>query len=89
MLGVQDSMYRMGLRALKAVPEISEVAMAMPNLHYIPTNLSHFKLDNPGVLFFPTNEPHGQIECTVGRASKTHQRATGALRLSLECLPHR
>jgi urate oxidase len=65
--GVQDSMYRMGLRALEAAPEISEVAMAMPNLHYIPMNLSHFKLDNPGVMFLPTNEPHGQIECTVGR----------------------
>ena len=65
--GVQDSMYRMGLRALDAMPEISEVAMAMPNLHYIPMNLSHFKLDNPGVMFLPTNEPHGQIQCTVGR----------------------
>jgi len=65
--GVQDSMYRMGLRALEAIPEISEVAMAMPNLHYIPMNLSHFKLDNPGVMFLPTNEPHGQIQCTVGR----------------------
>jgi urate oxidase len=65
--GVQDSMYRMGLRALEAMPEISEVAMAMPNLHYIPMNLSHFKLDNPGVMFLPTNEPHGQIQCTVGR----------------------
>jgi urate oxidase len=65
--GVQDSMYRMGLRALEAVPEISEVAMAMPNLHYISMNLSHFNLDNPGVMFLPTNEPHGQIECTVGR----------------------
>jgi urate oxidase len=60
-------MYRMGLRALEAMPEISEVAMAMPNLHYIPMNLSHFKLDNPGVMFLPTNEPHGQIQCTVGR----------------------
>ena len=65
--GVQDSMYRMGLRALEATPEISEVAMAMPNLHYIPMNLSHFQLDNPGVMFLPTNEPHGQIQCTVGR----------------------
>jgi urate oxidase len=65
--GVQDSMYRMGLRALDAVPEISEISMAMPNLHFIPMNLSHFKLDNPGVMFLPTDEPHGQIQCTVGR----------------------
>lgn len=64
---VQASMYRMGLRALEAAPEISEIGMAMPNLHYIPMNLSHFKLDNPGVMFLPTNEPHGQIQCTVGR----------------------
>ena len=65
--GVQDSMYRMGLRALEAVPEISEVSMGMPNLHYIAMNLTHFKLDNPGVMFLPTDEPHGQIQCTVGR----------------------
>jgi urate oxidase len=65
--GVQDSMYRMGLCALEAVPEISEISMAMPNLHFIPMNLSHFKLDNPGVMFLPTDEPHGQIQCTVGR----------------------
>jgi urate oxidase len=65
--GVQDSMYRMGMRALEAVPEISQISMALPNLHYIPMNLSPFKLDNPGVVFLPTNEPHGQIQCTVGR----------------------
>ena len=65
--GVQDSLYRMGLKVLEAVPEISEISMACPNLHYIPMNLSAFKLDNPGVIFLPTNEPHGQIQCTVGR----------------------
>jgi hypothetical protein len=39
---------------------------AMPNLHYIPMNLTHFKLDNSRVIFFPTDEPQGQIQCTVG-----------------------
>ena len=65
--GVQDSMYRMGLKALEAVPEISQISMSCPNLHYIPMNLSPFKLDNPGVVFLPTTEPAGQIQCTVGR----------------------
>lgn len=65
--GVQDSMYRMGVEALKAVPEISQISMAMPNIHYILINMSPFKLDNPNVLFLPTDAPHGQIECTVGR----------------------
>ncbi len=65
--GVQDSMYRMGLAALEAVPEISQISMACPNKHYLLINLSPFKLENPNLVFLPTDEPHGQIECTVGR----------------------
>ena len=64
---VQDSLYRMGEAALAAVPEISEVSMACPNMHFILMNLSAFGLDNNNDIFLPTDEPHGQIECTVGR----------------------
>src|SRR6202022_4052128 len=64
---VQDSLYRMGEAALAAVPEISEISMACPNMHFIPMNLSAFGLDNNNDVFLPTEEPHGQIECTVGR----------------------
>jgi urate oxidase len=64
---VQDSLYRMGEAALSAVPEISEISMACPNMHFIPMNLSAFGLDNDNDVFLPTDEPHGQIECTVGR----------------------
>lgn len=64
---VQDSLYRMGEAALAAVPEISEVSMACPNMHFIPINLGAFGLDNNNDVFLPTDEPHGQIECTVGR----------------------
>jgi urate oxidase len=64
---VQDSLYRMGEAALAAVPEISEISMACPNMHFIPMNLSAFGLDNHNEVFLPTDEPHGQIECTVGR----------------------
>jgi urate oxidase len=64
---VQDSLYRMGEAALAAVPEISEVSMACPNMHFILMNLSAFGLDNNNDVFLPTDEPHGQIECTVGR----------------------
>jgi urate oxidase len=42
--------------------------MACPNMHFIPMNLSAFGLDNSNDVFLPTDEPHGQIECTVGRA---------------------
>jgi urate oxidase len=64
---VQDSLYRMGEAALAAVPEISEISMACPNMHFIPINLSAFGLDNNNDVLLPTDEPHGQIECTVGR----------------------
>jgi urate oxidase len=64
---VQDSLYRMGEAALAAVPEISEISMACPNIHYILMNLSAFGMDNKNDVFLPTDEPHGQIECTVGR----------------------
>ena len=60
-------MYRMGMAALGTAPEISQISMAMPNIHYLVINLSPFKLDNPNVVFVPTDAPHGQIECTVGR----------------------
>jgi urate oxidase len=64
---VQDSLYRMGEAALAAVPQISEISMACPNMHYITINLSAFGLDNNNDVLLPTDEPHGQIECTVGR----------------------
>jgi urate oxidase len=64
---VQNSLYHMGEAALAAVPEISEISMACPNIHYILMNLSAFGMDNNNDVFLPTDEPHGQIECTVGR----------------------
>jgi urate oxidase len=65
---VQNSLFRMGEAALATVPEIPEISMACPNIHYILLNLSAFGMDNKNDLFLPTDEPHGQIECTVGRA---------------------
>jgi urate oxidase len=64
---IQDSLYRMGTAALAAVPEISDITMACPNKHYILVNLAPFEMDNANQVFVATDEPHGQIECTVGR----------------------
>jgi urate oxidase len=64
---VQDSLYRMGAAALAAVPDISEITMACPNKHYLLINLEPFKMNNDNQVFLPTDEPHGQIECTVTR----------------------
>ena len=64
---VQDSLYRMGEAALAAVPEIDTISLACPNKHYLPVDLSPFGMDNPNRVFVATDEPHGQIECTIGR----------------------
>ncbi len=65
---VQDSMYRMGEEVLATVPEIEEITLSMPNLHYHAIDLSHFKLDTQNQIFLPTAEPHGHIEATMCRA---------------------
>ena len=64
---VQDSLYRMGEAALSAVSEISEISLACPNKHYILMNLKPFGIENEKQVFLPTDEPHGQIECTIAR----------------------
>ncbi len=65
--GVQDSLYRMGEAALASIPELSTISMACPNKHYIPMKLDGFGLSSDNMIFIATDEPHGLIECTVGR----------------------
>ncbi len=65
--GVQDSLFRMGKAALSAVPELCELNLACPNKHYIPVDLARFGSASANSVFAPTDEPHGQIECVVGR----------------------
>jgi urate oxidase len=65
--GVQDSLYRMGEKVLAAIPEVATIRMACPNKHYLPMKLDHFGLSSDNMVFIATDEPHGQIECAVGR----------------------
>lgn len=65
--GVQDGLFRMAEKALHALPELQTISMACPNKHYIPIDLSRFGLESDNCVFTATDEPHGQIECTVTR----------------------
>jgi urate oxidase len=65
--GVQDSLYRMGEAVLSIAPQITEITLACPNRHYLPINLAPFGMSSDNLVFTPTDEPHGQIECTIGR----------------------
>ena len=64
---VQATQYHMGEAALNACPEISEVSLTMPNLHYLLIDLAPFKINNDKELFVPTDAPQGWIEATVAR----------------------
>ncbi len=67
-VSVQDSLYRMGEAVFADVPEVREITLAMPNIHYNQIDLTAFGMDAANQLFLPTDEPHGDIEATLRRA---------------------
>jgi urate oxidase len=64
---VQSTQYHMGEAALIACPEISQISLTMPNLHYLVIDLKPFNIKNDKELFVPTDAPQGWIEATVVR----------------------
>jgi len=63
----QTTLFQMGSAALLACPEIGEIHIAMPNKHCLYVPLDKFGIENNNEIFLPTDEPHGQIEATIGR----------------------
>jgi urate oxidase len=64
---VQSSLYEMAVAVLTAEPVVEEINLTMPNLHRHLVDLSRFDLDNPNVLFTPTEEPQGVVSAGVRR----------------------
>jgi urate oxidase len=64
---VQETMYQMGEAALAVAPEISRIALRLPNKHRIPVNLQPFELTNENEIFVWTDEPFGDISATIAR----------------------
>jgi urate oxidase len=68
-LGVQHTMHEMGVAALKQCPEVEELSFVLPNKHHIPFDVSRLGgRKNRNEIFVATDEPHGQIKETIGRA---------------------
>jgi urate oxidase len=63
----QSTQYHMGEAALNACPEIKQISLTMPNLHYLVIDLTPFGIQNDKELFLPTDSPQGWIEATVVR----------------------
>lgn len=68
---VQATLYYMAKAVLGRFPHIASIKLKMPNIHFLPVNLS--SKDNPVIVKFeddvylPTDEPHGSIEASFGR----------------------
>ncbi|XP_022968310.1 uricase-2-like [Cucurbita maxima] len=70
---VQYTLYEMANNVLSRFHVISTVRLKMPNLHFLPVNIS--TKDNRSIVKFeddvylPTDEPHGSIEACLSRLS--------------------
>ncbi|PKU64414.1 Uricase [Dendrobium catenatum] len=76
---VQNTLYLMAVAVLNRFPDIASIQLRMPNIHFLPVNLS--SKDNPNLVkiskhlplqfaddvYLPTDEPHGTIEATLSR----------------------
>ncbi|KAG5533041.1 hypothetical protein RHGRI_027318 [Rhododendron griersonianum] len=67
---VQRTLYEMAEAVLGRFPDVSSIQLKMPNIHFLPVNLSNkenvivqFKDD----VYLPTDEPHGTIEASLSR----------------------
>ncbi|KAL3520915.1 hypothetical protein ACH5RR_019064 [Cinchona calisaya] len=68
---VQYTLFEMAKAVLQRFCDLSSVDLKMPNIHFLPVNLS--SKDNPVIVKFeddvylPTDEPHGAIEASLSR----------------------
>lgn len=64
---VQYTIYRIGEAVLQELPAIKDITFAMPNQHRLLFDLKKLGLDNPNMIFTPTDEPYGDISATISR----------------------
>jgi urate oxidase len=68
---VQSTLYQMAKATLNRFPDIASIQLKMPNIHFLPVNLSNkngqiVKFNDD--VFLPTDEPHGSIEASLSRS---------------------
>ena len=66
-VSVQATMHDMAEAVFAKIPEIDQIALALPNVHCLRVPLEAFGRENKDTLFVPTDEPHGQIEAVFAR----------------------
>ncbi|MDQ2837336.1 MAG: urate oxidase [Actinomycetota bacterium] len=62
---LQQTLYAMGDRLLRKVPQACEVRLALPNKHHFLADLQPFGMANPNEVYRAADQPYGLIEATV------------------------
>eukprot|EP00270_Netrium_digitus_P007048 TRINITY_DN2038_c0_g1_i1.p1 TRINITY_DN2038_c0_g1~~TRINITY_DN2038_c0_g1_i1.p1 ORF type:complete len:339 (+),score=71.46 TRINITY_DN2038_c0_g1_i1:35-1018(+) len=75
---VQFTLKEMGAAVLQRFPEVESVHLNMPNLHFIPVHLPSISVPFADDVYFPTSEPHGNIEATISRVDGNSSRRSRA-----------
>lgn len=65
---VQRTLFEIGEAALAAVPALTRIALKLPNVHFLPLDLTRLGRPGQNIVLLPTDEPHGEIEAVVGRS---------------------
>jgi len=71
---VQHSQHLTQKLVLQRIPQVEQISISMPNVHYFPVDFSKFtripglKDSTAGEVMGPVDKPSGQIKSTLGRA---------------------
>ncbi|XP_038063530.1 uricase-like [Patiria miniata] len=65
---VQQTLYQAAQQMMAKVPQVEQVELEMPNIHYFFADLKKIGMENSGEILMPTSEPHGYIRAAVRRS---------------------
>lgn len=66
-LSVQHTLYAMAEAVLDVAAGVDEISFSLPNIHYLPVDMTKFGQENDNRILIPTSEPHGLIEARLTR----------------------
>ena len=64
---VQKTLYDIQVLTLGQVPEIEDMEISLPNIHYLNIDMSKMGLINKEEVLLPLDNPYGRITGTVKR----------------------
>nr|KAF6378814.1 hypothetical protein mMyoMyo1_009716 [Myotis myotis] len=64
---VQKTLYDIQVLSLSRVPEIEDMEISLPNIHYFNIDMSKMGLVNKDEVLLPSDNPYGRITGTVKR----------------------